>query len=466
MVTRTSREWRRVALVTPERRFDLAIPVDDTLDEAVRRLGLSFVPGRHVLLDRSGRESALSMRGIDVEDGALFAIVELGAGTDVPAAVRARTSRRESAVLWWLLGSVAVLLTALVLSDAGTMLLPDPVVRILLGGTLCLAAAGIALAGVAHRRRDALVGASALALLAPYALAFAGGAAAIPPQLEQSAHLAVAAGLLAASIVSALVTVALPLARLRTGASAATVVLLVLTAIWGVALLAGWGMPAAAAISVGLVPLALRALPSLLVDVDEGYHIDYAAFMSSRWTVRGAIPEDPGPVTMPAVRTVVDGAEAGTVVGTVLFSLLPPVLVPLLVPGLASPDALVVGGTIGLFATLVIALLLAPRRTATPALRWAPRAAAAVVVVEIAVALTVAASTTGSGPLLLTIAAGGLLAIGLVAAGTLVPISRGAASLGWSRLADAFDWLAVALALPAALLAADGIDLLRGMMAA
>jgi hypothetical protein len=364
-------------------------------------------------------------------------------------------------VLWWLLGSVAVLLAALVLSDAGRVLLPDPVARILLGGTLCLAAAGIALAGVAHRRRDALAGASALALLAPYALAFAGGAAAIPPQLEQAGHLAVAAGLLAAAIVSALVTVALPLARLRTGASAATVVLLVLTAIWGVALLAGWGMPAAAAISVGLVPLALRALPSLLVDVDEGYHIDYAAFMSSRWTVRGAIPEDPGPVTMPAVRTVVDGAEAGTVVGTVLFSLAPPLLVPLLLPGLASPDALVFGGTIGLLATLVVALLLAPRRTATPALRWAPRAAAAVVVVEIAVALTVAFP-----PLLLTIAAGGLLAVGLVAAATLVPIARGAASLGWSRLADAFDWLAVALALPAALLAADGIDVLRGMMAA
>ena len=462
MVTRTSREWRRVALVTPERRYDLAIPVDDTLDEAVRRLGLSFVPGRHVLLDRSGRESALSMRGIDIDDGSLFAIVEVASGSGSSAQARpGGAARRESAVLWWLLGSVAVLLAALVLSDAGRSLLPDPLVRILVGGAVCLAAAGIALAGVAHRRRDALTGGAALSLLAPFALAFAGGAAAIPPQLEQSAHLAVASGLLAASIVSALVTVALPVARLRSGASAATVVLLVLTGIWGVTLLAGWGMPAAAAISAGLVPLALRALPSLLVDVDEGYHIDYAAFMSSRWTVRGAIPEDPGPVTLPAVRSIVDGAEAGTVVGTVLFSLAPPVLVPLLLPGLASPDALVVGGTIGLLSALVVALVLAPRRTATPALRWAPRAAAGLVVVEVAVALAVAFP-----PLLLTVAAGGLLVVAFVAAAALVPIARGAASLGWSRLADAFEWLAVVLALPAALLAADGIDVLRGMMAA
>ena len=47
----------------------------------------------------------------------------------------------------------------------------------------------------------------------------------------------------------------------------------------------------------------------------------------------------------------------------------------------------------------------------------------------------------------------------------IIPISRGASSLVWSRFGDAFEWLAVALALPAALLYANALSLLRGMMA-
>ena len=53
----------------------------------------------------------------------------------------------------------------------------------------------------------------------------------------------------------------------------------------------------------------------------------------------------------------------------------------------------------------------------------------------------------------------------LVAAAVLVPIGRGASSLGWSRLADLVEWTAIALSLLAALLAFNILDLMRGMMA-
>ena len=58
-----------------------------------------------------------------------------------------------------------------------------------------------------------------------------------------------------------------------------------------------------------------------------------------------------------------------------------------------------------------------------------------------------------------------LFAVGLTAVAVIIPISRGASSLVWSRFGDAFEWLAVALALPAALLYANALSLLRGMMA-
>ena len=59
-----------------------------------------------------------------------------------------------------------------------------------------------------------------------------------------------------------------------------------------------------------------------------------------------------------------------------------------------------------------------------------------------------------------------LLAAGVLAGLAAIPIARGARSLAWSRTGDVIEWLAIALALPAGLMAADAIDLLRGMMGA
>lgn len=460
MVDVPARSWRRVALLTVDRRFDLAVPLDDSLDDVARRLGLTLVAGRHALVDRTGRETAAGVRGAELDDGALIAIVDLE--SPAPAArgrgafVRADAREPDRGILGWLLLVAGLVLSAAAL--AGLPVLVDPVARAVAGVLLAGAAGGSALAWTLHRSDD--VPGSALAMLAPLVLAFAGGAVIVPPGLEGGAHLAVAAGLLAAGIVAALVAVATGGPRLRGGARTATVVLLGLALMWGLALVAGWGPVAAAAVSAGIAPLGLRGLSSTLLDLAEGYHIDYRHFMSSRWTVRGVIPEDPGPVRMADVRAAVEESTARLVVGTVLLSAVPVLVIPLVLPGLAAADLLVRIGSIALLAAVVLALLLAPRRAALPVLRWVPRAAAALVALEVALALALGLPALGA-----TLAAAGLLAVGLATIAALGPVSGGAHSLGWSRFADLGEWLAIALALPAAFLAADAVGLLRGMMA-
>jgi heme/copper-type cytochrome/quinol oxidase subunit 1 len=73
-------------------------------------------------------------------------------------------------------------------------------------------------------------------------------------------------------------------------------------------------------------------------------------------------------------------------------------------------------------------------------------------------------ATVMFGQLVILVAAAAMLVIGVAAAYILVPISKGARSLAWSRLADVFEWLAVVLSFPAALLAADVLTVVRGMM--
>ncbi len=462
VVTDTAGAWRKIALLSGGRRVDLAMPLDETLDDAVRRLGVPFAADTHVILDGSGTRVALTRSAAELADGDLLAIVDLRApaprrDSRRRSAGRPGSDRPDTGAVWWLLAIAGGLLATLGFAGAGA-LIPDAGWRVVLAAIVGLAATASAVVWTRHRPSDSA--ASGISMLAPLMLAFAAGVIAVPPALESAGHLAAAAGLLAAAVVATMVAITVTGLRLRAAAISATAILLVLTLVWGVTLWIGWSPAAAAAISAAAAPLALRALPSMLVGVAEGFHIDYVHFMSSRWTVRGAIPEDPGPVKLPEVRNVVDDSSARLAVGTVLFSAAPVVCLPFVLPALGSADPFVFVGVIVMLSAIVIALLLAPRHSATPVLRWVPRASAAIVITEAAVAVALAAA-----PVLLTVATLILLVVGLVAAATVVPIGRGAASLGWSRLADIVETLAIAIAMPAALLAADSLNTLRGMMA-
>ena len=456
----TAPERRKIVVLSGDLRTDAAVPLDDTLRSALSALGYSLEPGRHAVLDRSGAQTDLDTPGADLQDGSLFSIVDLQLAGGAASAVAAAPVEAldDKGALWWLVGTLAVVIAAVSLIDAATLgTLGNMTERV--AAELILAAGSVASAVLWALRGPRNRTGESVAMLAPLALAFAAGVVAIDPAFASSVHLAVVAGLFAAGVLATLLAATVEALRLRSAAGIAAVVFLTLGSVWGVTLLAGLDSWSAAAISAGAVPLALRYLPSTLVNVPEGHHIDYKHFMTSRWTVRGVVPESPGSVEIATVRESVDASSARLVTGVVLLSIVAAVFLPLALARPVPTDGFVLGGTIGLVCTLAIALLLTARHYAMPVLRWVPRAASGMVVLVAAVGATVM-----FGQLVILVAAAAMLVIGVAAAYILVPIAKGARSLAWSRLADVFEWLAVALSLPAALLAADVLNAVRGMM--
>lgn len=454
-------ERRKFVVLTGDRRIDAALPLDDTLGEAMRGLNIVLEPDRHVVVERGGIEVQLSTLGEDLNDGGVYSVIDLFHIGATEALVRTGTdsTRDDKGAVWWMLGAVAGAFAGIVLLDTGAASeLAGVAERVVAATVLGGGAAASAVVWAMRRPRDASV--EAVRMIAPLVMAFAAGLVVFPTHVESGKHLGVVVGLICAGVLATLLTAAVSEPRLRSAASTAALLLLILAAIWGTTLILGWDATAAAALSAGIVAPALRILPTTLVNVEAGYHIEYKHFMSSRWTVRGAIPDSPGRIAVADIREVVDASWTRLLVGAVLLSGIAAVFAPIALERLTIDDPFVFGGSVGLACALIIALVLTPRHYTNPVLRWTPRAAAAVLII----AVTVAISTTLEAPALV-IVAGSLLAIGVAAAIIVIPISRGATSLVWSRLADVIEWIAVATAFPAALLAADILTALRGMMA-
>lgn len=447
-------ERRRIVLQSEDRRLDLSLPFDETLDDALILSGLSTAD-RFVLIGPGGFEIPGDTECEDLVDGGLYALIDRTALAPQarPAAAVSRPTRADHGARWWMLAVSALLLVAVFAQGAG-----DPLLRLSIALLLVVGAISGA---VAWSRRDSAAGVRGiLGVLAPVLLSFAAGALLIPASLEASAHLSTAAGFLAAGITTSVIAVSARARPMRAAAGTATVLLVGLAAVWGLALLLRWGPAEAAAISLGLVPLGLRSLPSSLVNLPEGYFIDYKHFMTSRWTVRGAIPESVGLLRPERITAVVDDSSARLIAGTAVLSIVAALMTPVAFLRPWPSDPLVVSGGIALLVCSGLALLLTPRHTTSRILRWLPRAAAAIVFVVAGIQATVAL-----GPGFQILGASVLFAVGLTAVAVIIPISRGASSLIWSRFGDAFEWLAVALALPAALLYANALSLVRGMMA-
>lgn len=441
-------------LQSEDRRVDLSLPLDETLEDALVLSGLSTAE-RFITIGPGGFEIPGDTECEDLVDGGLYALIDRTA-----LAPQARTSqaahgatRADHGTRWWMLAVAGLLLFAIFAQGVG-----DPLLRLLVA---LLVAVGAISGAVAWSRRDAAAGVRGiLGVLGPVILSFAVGALLVPAGLEASAHLSAAAGFLAAGTTMAIIAVSAKARPMRAAAGTATVLLVVLAAVWGLTLLMRWGQAEAAAVSLGLIPLGLRALPSSLVNLPEGYFIDYKHFMTSRWTVRGAIPASVGLLRPERIVAVVDDSSARLIAGTAVLSSVAALMAPIAFLRPWPDDPFVRAGGIALFCCVGLALLLTPRHTTSRILRWFPRAAAAVVFF---VAGLQAAVALGSSFHIL--AAAVLFAVGLLAVVVIVPISRGASSLVWSRFGDTFEWLAVALALPSALLYADALSFLRGMMA-
>lgn len=456
-------ERRRLAIVDGARVHEIVVPAGTLLETALDGVGLRLQPGRQVLVERTGREVAIDQPAWRLDDGALLSVVDLGEkpvpGKRRPAPAAAFTTET---VAWWILGAVGLLVTCLVLAGGGEGMPAELRIGIAAGLVVGAAASGITWS---VRARDGGSDAAArtttapAAALGPLTLAFAAGVVAIPPAVH-SIPLVVLSGLATAAVLAAVIALVAGSEQVRDSAGAGAVVLLVLGVVWALALLLGMSAQAAAAITLGAAPVALRALPTMLLDVPPGMFIDYQRYQSTRWAVRERVPEPGEPVTFAGARRIAGQSTARLRTATGLIAGAAAVSAPFALIPLLSADPLRFWGQLVLAATAAFALLLGARRSSVPLLRWVPRAAAALVVVSAVVAATLA-----SGALGLVVSAGALLLLGIATAAILVAIGRGATSLFWSRLGDRVEALCVVLALPAGLVAAGVIDLMRGVMA-
>ncbi|TPW76744.1 hypothetical protein [Schumannella sp. 10F1B-5-1] len=442
-------ERRRIAIVDGAERWDLSLPLTARLDTVLDRLGVDARADGRMLVSPSGAEIDLGRDIASFGDGEVLAVIDLAERVAAPRRGRGVEAVTSTSSVTWIAATAGILAAVLALLLPAAL---DTVPRIVATSVFAIAAI---VGAVVTARRSGIASA-----VAPLALAFGAGVTAVPLLPAATAQAGVLAGLLAAAVTAGLLALFAHSGALRAGSASGTILLLVLAAVWGGTLLAGLPATAAAALTLGLAPVALRILPTTLLDVPPGMFIDYERYQTTRWSVRQQLPEAGVSVGIAAVRGLVDAESARLLVGTAVLCGGAALAAPTAVAAFAR-DGIVLGGQIGLLACTALALILGARRYSARALQWLPRAAALVVIGTAVVAI----ARLGDAGWVVLVAALALVA-GLASGAAAVPISRGARSLAWSRFADVIEGMSVALALPAALLAAGVIDVLRGMMAA
>lgn len=449
---------RRFVIASADARRDVTAPVDHSLGQALAAVSVELDPRHHLLVTQAGTVVDPAQLVGDVPDGALLTLV--GHGVPAPSAARSGadnpTARPDRSLPWVLISTFALIVAA-----GGVAALTggaDSVSETAHAVTASLLALASLTTAAVWARAPQSARPPALLVGAPVALAFASAAVAVPT-VYRGAHLAVAVGALSAAFVATVASALSDNARRRGTASALAIMCIVLAAIWGLTLMTGATASAAAALTMGLAVPGLRVVPALLLRLPEGYSIEYRHFIGNRWTVRGAIPDDPGPVTMPVIRDYVEGADARLATAVVGLVVAAVGSAPFVAPLLWNEGIFVRVGDAVLVATTVLGLLLWPRRTTRPTLRWTPRIGAALCVVIVAAAAT----SSLAGPTALAVATA-VFACAVVTAAIIHPVSRRQSALGWSRLGDIIESASVVLALPAALFAAGTLEFMRAMV--
>ncbi|KAB7788995.1 hypothetical protein [Bifidobacterium leontopitheci] len=205
----------------------------------------------------------------------------------------------------------------------------------------------------------------------------------------------------------------------------------------------------------------VHAQANLILRVPDRYLLEWQRYMTHRWTVRGPIPQRSRPLHTHDIAEDLDIATAEYTLGLIiahLFMILGLAALCWSLP--AEPDLLQTIGFVAYTVALACYLLLRPRTANSMFERMLMRAGA-IVVVALAFA-TVAGHEDWRW--LLPYLAFGLLAVGMVVVASTLALSEGFKSLMMSRLADALTSLSIALAGPAAFLASDAMDLIRGFL--
>ncbi|MFC8192037.1 hypothetical protein ACFUMH_10290 [Cellulomonas sp. NPDC057328] len=441
---------RRFAVLDGDRRLDVALPATGTLGDALGAAGVVLDdPGLTLLV--GDRPTAPTTPVTDLEDGVLLTVVDPAVRVqDARRAARARrvAGRGADTPAWWALLAAAAVALALDVVAPGLL---DERATLLVAALLGVAALGTAV--LATRRRDDLP--APLRVATPVALTVAGAVTLVPDGWYGASVLDVLTAAATAGVLGVAGVALADAGPWRAAFGAVAAVAAGVGALWGLVLLLGWPVQAAAALTAGAVPVALRAVPAALLQIDEGYFMDYGRYLRNRWSVRGTVPADPGAIDGDDIRAHVVAASAARVTATITLALVGAAALPVAVPVHPS-GGLVVGGTVALVLCYLLGLLLLARTESVPALRWVVRASTVVAAV---VGLRALGATVGPGTE--TLVAGLLALVGVAAAVVAVPLGRGARSLALSRTGDVLQGMATVLAMPAALLAAGGLELVR-----
>lgn len=446
---------RRIALWCDQARYDVAAPATMTLEAVLRGVGAAVRSADPVVHDRAGAQFPLTRMLGEFADGDVLSVVDLGLAPAARGRRRARPvghgdahARRPEAALV-VVGALSILVAP---AAAGI----SSVLAAVLGAVA--AAGAVATGTVWARRLDA--GGTADGAVGALLLAFAAGLLLAPAVPAGAVSIAVACGWGAVAVLAAVLSlVCTP--RAATGALATAAILTgLLAALWALTALLGMTAGAACALTLAAAPVALRVLPTTLLNVQPGMFLDFARFQTLRWAVRQRRPEPARTVSTAQAQTLVGRARAQWLTGTAVWCTAVAASAPAALVPWRADDVLVASGQLALAACTGVALALHSRRMPAGLLRWMPRAAAASVLVSAAAALVPRAVSAG-GLLAAVVLLAAAVAVALVA----LPAAAGARSLFWSRLGDVVEALAVALALPAGMLAASVLTLVRGMMA-
>lgn len=447
MVTTETPQLRRIALLARGEQFDLVVPKNDALAHAIAAVGVHLGPGDRVVgpegtaLDPATAAEAL-------REGGLYSVTSLAQGV---ARSRASTASDLDArrSLPWVVSAcgITAALIALASAQAGS--------RLIAAVVLALAAVITLLAWALRSTEDTKLSGCA----APLLLAVAAGMLCLPISIENYASYVLATGAAGAALLASLMMVVARAQRVRAAATPIVVISVVVAVLGVLSPIIAWS-PAQVALAVsGAAVLTLRALPSVLVKVDEGYHIDYGRFMVLRWTVRGRVPQHVSKVQTDQISKLVHNTEARLQTATVLLSVLAGLGFPAAALPISAENAVERVAALVFVVLLVLGMLMTSRRTVAPELRTPPRVATVIGLIVLAIILALGAQ----GQWIWLVAAV-LAAVGAVIAVLSVSLARGNRSLGWSRMGDALDSLAIALVLPAGLLAAGTLELLRGVL--
>ncbi|MGO3146148.1 MAG: hypothetical protein ACTIJ6_00570 [Leucobacter sp.] len=463
MVSSVKTSLRRIAVHAAGSKMDLVVPATDALGHALSVAGVRLAPGDHVH-GPGGAAVDPQTSAIELVEGGVYSVTR-GRAAGIDEARESEDGGAHRRLPWAL---VACGLTTAVV----TVPLEDPMWRWIAAGALIISALISALiAGARTTERSGplelapglLLGGLAGMLCAPRT--GSGGAditgLTVSNVLVWESMFAIALAFAGTAVIAVILSATARGALVRAGAATVGVIcVLVAVAAAAFPLIERGPQQFAIVVSAASV-LAIRALPALLVNADDGYFIDYGKFMSLRWTVRGKVPRYIERVQNDQVRDLVTITEFRLRTAILLLSLLA-------VPGIAAAVLPLTEGNLierisaGVFLIFsVSALMLVSRRTVAPMLRRPQRLAA----FAGALGAVFVLGGTGAVPgIVLLIGAGVLLIAGTVIAAGSVSLLRGARSLGWSRTADIVESITVVFVMPAGLVAAGAIEVLRGVL--